>query len=785
MVSNETCRKFVRKYGYKTTEQGMEKILVEFQRNNANLLSKFRTDPNWDEEAMAIVIKNVEFPKQFSQQPLKDFRYWTGNKIPALQLLKATEDKSEIYYINKLDDIRAMIRFANKNNKKVEIEGKDVHEIQEDAQKEYEDFQTRTEGLRKIKEDDEKSYFITEEFKQNIDNVYNAIKYIADYCNDSNITGNQAEQINAYYNVNASEGQKLSRVINKLCTVIGLNEYRETQTTTNNEGEEITREVGYQHQFNVLAEAISSKTYKVHALISLNPLDFWGMSLLHKVGSCQIIDCYNVEQRNTCYSGQCSGGTSTLMLDKNTVVFYTVLETYDGHFYYLEEKMNRCLFTISDNGTVLIQHRVYPDARDGGDPNKAKQYRNILQEVVARLWGNDNLWTFKGGYSEVRPWYRKVGIHYDDLSCNSDVNVSFLKNHNDEWSTVTVGTEEAICPVCGRKHTNSGNIMCYECRDRYYDRSFVMLDIFDRDDYTIDMINDVDVPNYANFNIRAIEESDNDDISDEDVSTVICENCGSEIDRNDAIEMPDGTYYCDEDCASEDGWHYIEELGEYVNESDEDLSCDYNDDTWHRTEDGFTDDYDGHWYYGDPEVETEDGNRYYSAENACNDEYDADENGNWYPIDEMLWNDRYGYRHHDDCIEIDGEYYWDEDSAREAGYVEDLNDDWVHLDECFYDEYEDGYCRYDDSDVIHIGDNYYASEDSAEDAGYRKLNDGSWDLADNLKWDEYSEEWFRIDDAEVITEDGTYFLYETSAIEAGYRETENGWVYRNDMEETA
>ena len=774
MVSNVMCRKFLRKYGYKTTEQGVQKILDSYAVNKAKLLEMFPKHPNWDEDAMAIVIKNVEFPKKFSREPLNNFKVWTGNTIPKLQLSKAIEDKSEIYYINKLDDIRAMIRYANRNNKKVEVDGKDVHDLQEDAQKEYEDFQTRTFELRKIKEDDEKSYFITDEFKQNIDKVYGALCYIKDYCNDSNITAGQASEINGYYNVNATEGQKLSRVINKLCTAIGLNEYRESQTTTNLEGEEITREVGYQHQFNVLAEAITSKTYKVHAVISINPIDYWGMSLIHKASSCQTIDCYNIENRSSSYSGQCSGGTTSFMLDGCTFVFYTVIETYDGNLYYIEEKMNRCLFSVSDNGTVLIQHRVYPDARDGGDQNKAKQYRNLVQDVIATIWENDNLWTFKGGSLEVRPWYRKTGLHYDDLSCNSDVNVSLLKNHNDDWKTIDIGARENICPVCGRRHQNSGNIMCYDCRNHYYDRSYANVDIFkiEQADFNID---DVEVPSYADFTV--VNTSNNDE------DKVVCAHCECEIDESTAICI-NGEFYCDNDCAEAEGWHYIEEYEDWYNENDSDLSQDYDDDTWHLTEDGYVDEYDNNWYYGDPEVEAEDGTKYWSTEHAIDNEYDQDENGNWYPRDEMLWNDRYGYRHHDECIEIDGEYYWDEDSAREAGFVEDLNDNWQKEEDCFYDDYHEGWCRYDDSEVVHINDRYYADEDSANDAGYVYHN-GTWVDENSLEYDNLTDNYFSKDEAEVVTEDGTYFLYETSAINAGYRETENGWIHESDMEETA
>ena len=97
-----------------------------------------RMNPNWDEDNLAIVMKDVELPKQFSNKPLDEFGNWMGDIIPKYEKSKATEDNSEIYYINKLDDIRAMVRYASNNNKKVEIEGVDVTQIQAEAQQEYE-----------------------------------------------------------------------------------------------------------------------------------------------------------------------------------------------------------------------------------------------------------------------------------------------------------------------------------------------------------------------------------------------------------------------------------------------------------------------------------------------------------------------------------------------------------------------------------------------------------------------------------------------------------------------
>lgn len=761
MIERLTCKKYLRMFGYKAQNKGLQKILDTWQEAKAPLLEKFRQDPNWNEDNLAIVIKNSEYPKQFNRTSLVSFKDWAVNKKRTLQISKSTEDKAESYYINKLDDIRAMVRYARNNNKKVEIEGKDVLEIQTESEQEYTDYQTRTANLYKVNEDDEKSYFITEELRNKIDKVYNALVYISNSSSESNVTAEQATKINEYININAVEGQKLSRVINKLCSEIGLNEIRETQTTTNDEGEEITREVGYQHHFNVMAQEVTSRNYKVHTVISLNPIDYWGMSIGYKWSSCQGIDIFNVGNRHHAYSGQWSGGTESLMLDPSTVVFYTIAEDYDGNMYYINEKLNRCLFSINEQGTLLVQHVTYPDARDGGDQNKITQYRNIMQELVARLWGHENKWTLKKDNYYMRDYLNVTGIHYKDTTSNGACTLSLLKGVSD-YGRVNIGAD-AICPVCGKVHTNTGNIMCYECRYDNYKREFIVSDIFTRNDFVFEEDNSY-VDEVA---------TENTELDTNEVDRVYCEHCTQEIERNNALYI-NGHYYCNTDCAENAGWHEID--GDYYNEESGTIIFTENN-GWQLTSETYTDAYEGLTYYGNPAVITQDGNKYYSEDNAYEDGYErCYDDGLWYDRNNMLYSERYdGFRCHADCINIDYDYYWDEDDARDNGFTKTLNDEWALIEECFYDEFENGYCRYDDSEAICINDRYYASKESAEHDGY-VMYESEWVREDELNRDSLTGVYFRNEEAEVVTEDGNYFLYESAAIDAGYKETENGWI---------
>lgn len=768
---NLMIRKYLRKFGYKTTPVGVQKMLDAWTVNKASLLEKFRTHPNWNEDALAIVLPNTEYEKMFSNESLKKFGNWIDTTMPEFQQTKASEEISERVYINKLDDLRAMLRYSTKNSKKVEIDGEDVRIINEKTQKEYDDYIEKVKDLIKIDEDDEKSYYITAEFKRNIDEVLDAMRYIRSSVTTSTIDEAQATEINRHCNIGAANGQKLSRVINKLCTKIGLNEFRKPTTFTDEQGVEHTRDIGYQHQFNVMAEEIQARTYKVHTIISLNPLDYLGMSI-GTWSSCQGIDLFHILHDGR-FHGEWSSGTISLMLDKATVVYYTIKEDYEGNLYFDQDKINRCLFSIGSNGKLLVQHVVYPDSRDGGDPNKVKQYRNIMQEIVSQLYGYENKWQLRKGTEHTRQYVRNVGTHYPDTIRNSNSNISYITGSENEIAMIEIG-HKPICPVCGKEHSNEGNIMCYDCKNINYKASYAIKDIFTNPQAHLE---DEEVIIESNIN----EEDVNNAIAEEVEQTVFCDGCGNSIDREDALEI-EGHYYCDEDCAETDGWHLIND--EWVNENDADL-VETEDDGWQYECDCY-EDYNGNWHLGEPAVTAEDGTNFATYDDAYEADYDMDENGNWYPTDEMHWYERGGYNvHYDNCIEMDdGSYFANEDEAEENGYRLTANNEWLKEDEVFFDEYENDYYSYEDDEVIEINGRYYATSASAENDGYVEI-EGSWYREDEVFFDELTSTHFTADNAEVHTEDGNYFLFETSAVMAGYRETENGWVKVEEARESA
>ena len=232
-------------------------------------------------------------------------------------------------------------------------------------------------------------------------------------------------------------------------------------------------------------------------------IDYWLMSNGHKWSSCHNIDKKHILNDNADYSGCYSGGTESYMLDESSVIFYTVDESYDGNDYYLEDKMQRCVFCIAEDGSILLQSRVYPDGRDGGDESLAGQYREVMQKIVADCWKINNQWTLKRGTDYCSEVTVSDGVHYRDYLSYDDCNISLNKEIYFDQK-IYIG-HDPICPCCGDSHSWEESILCEECADEGHR----------------------------------------------------CAQCGDSIDEDDAIYCADNEeWYCNSECAQRDNVYY-------------------------------------------------------------------------------------------------------------------------------------------------------------------------------------------------------------------------------------
>lgn len=298
--------------------------------------------------------------------------------------------------------------------------------------------------------------------------ILNNLSSIAARC----ISEETAREINeAYADVHAHTGEKTSRVINRLCTLLGYNKHPE-----------------YNKEFAKYADSLSPVVIKRHTVLSLNPLDYLTMSFGNSWASCHTIDKRNTRRMPNSYEGQYSSGTISYMLDGTSMVFYTISADYNGNDYWTQPKINRQMYHFGED--KLIQGRLYPQDNDYNSEDFYTQYRNTVQKLISEMYNFPNLWTVSKGISAASKYIHSEGTHYQDYEYYDNCTLSKRKDTSNE-NNITVGAEP-ICISCGCRHDVSENIdHCY--------------------------------------------------------TSLECENCGCDIDEDDAICI-DGNYYCRDCC---------------------------------------------------------------------------------------------------------------------------------------------------------------------------------------------------------------------------------------------
>ena len=273
------------------------------------------------------------------------------------------------------------------------------------------------------------------------DDIYRNTSYNSPFIDDE-----FASVVNRRFPIKAVAGQKLSRVINKLCHYLGIDKDKD-----------------YNKEFAKFSDAVNPLTIKRHTVISVHPVDYFTMSFGNSWSSCHTIDKENIRCMDNSYHGMYSGGTMSYMLDKTSVVFYTVDGKYDGNELELEPKINRNMFHIGED--KIVQGRVYPQSND--EKNSIyKQFRNIMQKVIADCMNKPNMWKLRRGTGACSSVINSKGVHYRDYENFEDCNVSYLKLDDDTYNEnkITVGHEQ-ICPSCGKVHTREKCIECDDCYD--------------------------------------------------------------------------------------------------------------------------------------------------------------------------------------------------------------------------------------------------------------------------------------------------------------------------------
>ena len=238
--------------------------------------------------------------------------------------------------------------------------------------------------------------------------------------------------------VHAHEGQKTSRVINKLCTYLGYNTHPE-----------------YNREYAKYADALSPLTIERYTVLSINPLDYLTMSFGNSWASCHTIDKENKRDMPNSYEGMYSSGTVSYMLDPSSMVLYTVDADYEGTEYWSQPKINRQMFHWGED--KLVQGRLYPQDNDYCVDGYTI-YRNIVQGIMSTIFDFPNLWKISKGTENASKYIYSEGTHYRDYQNYENCSLSRPKGSENEC-TFQVGAEP-ICIECGNRHSVRENINC-------------------------------------------------------------------------------------------------------------------------------------------------------------------------------------------------------------------------------------------------------------------------------------------------------------------------------------
>lgn len=613
----QEMKELLYEYDYEYTESALRTIIKKWAEQKGWIINLLSRNENWNADKFQIQF-SYNYTRGVNYSALDSFLKWAESTI--FKGIKNLEIAGFNYResdnaLTRLTTVCDSICTINRNTlgltANVTVNGMSASQVQAERNRIDRISTKLLDKTKRISSNYEEKY-PKREIGERFQNFQKFTKVIRKYFVDEPgtesahlCTKELMNDINELFPDTAREGQKITKIIQKVCKVFNLDKIKDMQDVYHN-GQFQSKDFGWNYQIAQLGDAINPLKFSRHTIISVNPIDYLTMSFGYNWSSCHSID-KGGNRENHDYAGEYSAGTVSYMLDPSSIIFYTVNPEYDGNEFELQDKMQRCVFAIGQD--KLYEGRVYPDGRDGGDQGLAAQFRTVMQKVIADALDVTNMWTNKKGCSKCREAMRSLGgCAYNDWAYYEDCNMSYLKNGNEINETEFSINARPLSIITGYVHSEESNITgrgtnleeCPECG------------------CTIDL--------------------DNDDYIEVDGRFFCCADCANEAGYEYCEDISEWTddFYCDDytgeafantyDMVTFDGYHYS--CPENA-EADGWIYC-INTDNWIREEDSHTDDYTGETFeWNDDCVETEDGKRYYCIENAEADGYIEDADGNW------------------------------------------------------------------------------------------------------------------------------------------------------------
>lgn len=333
-----------------------------------------------------------------------------------------------------------------------------------------------------------------------------------------------AELVKAACQVQCKAGQKVSRVVNKICTEYGLDKHPE-----------------YNARFAKLADSLNPLSVAKKAVLSVHPCDYLEMSNMSNSWN----SCHCLEDGSYC------AGTLSYMLDACSLIFYTIEDDWEEQVY-KAPKTTREVFCYE--GGVLLQSRLYPRTYD---EETKTVYRNIVQQAIARCLDVPNLWALRKGIEAIDRFVdtHSDALHYPDYSYEEyNANISLLNSVYQEAGPLLIVGATVPCICCSDDLVDTDSLTCSSCGNRITcadcGRQISGDDICDLDEeyYCYNCISYCEeCDSYTRSPLTTVHRTVSQDVSVcpeclEDY-TCVCDECG-ETYMDSFITEVAGSYYC-------------------------------------------------------------------------------------------------------------------------------------------------------------------------------------------------------------------------------------------------
>lgn len=556
--SDKTCSEIfdmVEGTGHPTKHLDMN--LDKAEKNKKSLYNFLRKHPNWDEERLAVVLKDCKFIKITESKEAKKFLSWLRDDMLVRYIknhdvsiggMKYGELKDIYRKYDRLHDVINSLKASNVSSLYINGVKKTLDEITEEYLKWRKIL--RNVGYDFYNPYDD--YFVERDVNNIRGFVLSSLDDIISYNLESvTVIEKTASSINQCaqdlgIKMTVQEGQKLTKLVYKLAKMIEADKFVNIQDKVNPEDGKVKKvDMGWKKKWAEFGDAITPQEYTRTLCFSINPNDYYSMSNGTSWSSCHITDpagnLFRTDSNS--YHGQFMTGCLSYMVDGVTIVAYTVneekyspvLSGYGSECLELYPKERRQMYCMSDDlVSGYMKSRLYPDGRDGGETSLDGQFNKYFLNVLKTIYKVDKL-------------------NYKEVSSSSSNN---------------------------RRYIDASQYYGYDDWNNYSDPKHYILN---KSKYHLTIGRDV--YGLGDGEINHCKDNIDGDGDYEDDDEVTCCRCGCTIDRDDALCIED-EFFCDDECAREYGWFYICDEDDYVWEDDV-IYCD-DDGEYHRVDNTVT-----------------------------------------------------------------------------------------------------------------------------------------------------------------------------------------------------